>query len=103
MSLLPNLNWLYVVAILGLGILPLQPNNLQTKSADRPQGLTAGTAEKEKMKVSLAGDLPAGAPSDPLAHLRACSVMEREAQLECLEKLSRSMAPTARPAPVGDN
>ena len=42
--------------------------------------------------------------SDPVADLRACSVMEREARLECLEKLSRSIAPPARPAaPVGDN
>ncbi len=41
--------------------------------------------------------------SDPVADLRACSVMEREQRLECLEKLSRSIAPPARPAPAGDN
>src|SRR5436190_24231371 len=41
--------------------------------------------------------------SDPVADLRACSLMEREARLECLEKLSRSIAPPARPAPAGDN
>jgi hypothetical protein len=41
--------------------------------------------------------------SDPVAHLRACSLMEREERLECLEKLSRSIAPPARPAPGGDN
>jgi hypothetical protein len=42
--------------------------------------------------------------SDPVADLRACSVMEREQRLECLEKLSHSIAPPARPAaPVGDN
>jgi hypothetical protein len=41
--------------------------------------------------------------SDPVAHLRACSLMERAERLECLEKLSRSIAPPARPAPVGDN
>ena len=42
--------------------------------------------------------------SDPVADLRACSVMEQQARLECLEKLSRSIAPPARPAaPVGDN
>jgi len=29
--------------------------------------------------------------------------MEREQRLECLEKLSRSIAPPARPAPAGDN
>jgi len=41
--------------------------------------------------------------SDPVADLRACSLMEREQRLECLEKLSRSIAPPARPAPGGDN
>jgi hypothetical protein len=41
--------------------------------------------------------------SDPVADLRACSLMEREQRLECLEKLSRSIAPPARPAPAGDN
>ena len=40
--------------------------------------------------------------SDPVAELRACSLMEREARLECLEKLSRNIAP-ARPAPACDN
>jgi hypothetical protein len=41
--------------------------------------------------------------SDPVAHLRACSLMERAERLECLEKLSRSIEPPARPAPGGDN
>jgi hypothetical protein len=41
--------------------------------------------------------------SDPVADLRACSLMEREQRLECLEKLSRNIAPPARPAPAGDN
>jgi hypothetical protein len=41
--------------------------------------------------------------SDPVAHLRACSLMEQTERLECLEKLSRSIAPPARPAPGGDN
>jgi len=41
--------------------------------------------------------------SDPVAQLRACSLMEREERLECLEKLSRTVAPPARPAPAGDN
>src|SRR6476660_4403713 len=40
---------------------------------------------------------------DPMADLRACSLMEHAERLECLEKLSRSIAPPARPAPVGDN
>jgi hypothetical protein len=41
--------------------------------------------------------------SDPMAHLRACSLMERAARLECLENLSRNIAPPARPASGGDN
>src|SRR5258707_5345534 len=41
--------------------------------------------------------------SDPVAHLRACSLMEQAERLECLEKLSRILAPPARPAPAGDN
>jgi hypothetical protein len=42
--------------------------------------------------------------SDPAAHLRACSLMERAERLECLEKLLRSIEPPARPAaPGGDN
>src|SRR6266702_2219852 len=43
----------------------------------------------------------AQAGSDPVANLRACSLMERQERLECLEKLSRSIAPPARPAPAG--
>ena len=41
--------------------------------------------------------------SDPVAQLRACSLMERQARLECLEKLSRTVAPPTHPAPGGDN
>src|SRR5260370_18711075 len=41
--------------------------------------------------------------NDPVAHLRACSLMEQAERVECLEKLSRSLAPPARPAPGGDN
>src|SRR5260370_28162446 len=41
--------------------------------------------------------------SDPAAQIRACSLMERAERLECLEKLSRSIEPPARPAPAGDN
>jgi len=40
--------------------------------------------------------------SDPVAQLRACSLMEREERLECLEALSRNIAP-ARPAQASDN
>lgn len=38
--------------------------------------------------------------SDPVAHLRACSLMERAERLECLDKLSRSIAPPARATPA---
>jgi hypothetical protein len=41
--------------------------------------------------------------SDPMEHLRACSLMQHAERLECLDKLSRSIAPPARPAPGGDN
>ena len=41
--------------------------------------------------------------SDPVAHLRACSLMERAERLECLEELSRSIEQPARPAPGADN
>jgi len=45
----------------------------------------------------------AQATSDPMADLRACSLMEHAERLECLEKLSRSIAPPAGPAPGSDN
>jgi hypothetical protein len=41
--------------------------------------------------------------SDPMAELRACSLMEHAERLECLDKLSRKIAPPARPGPGGDN
>jgi hypothetical protein len=41
--------------------------------------------------------------ADPMAHLRACSLMERAARLECLDKLSRDIAPPDRPVQSGDN
>jgi hypothetical protein len=37
---------------------------------------------------------------DPLAQLRACSLMERAERLECLDRLSHAVSP-ARPAPQG--
>jgi hypothetical protein len=48
-------------------------------------------------RLSLAQDT-----TDPMAHLRACSLMEPEQRLECLENLSRNIAP-ARPAPATEN
>jgi hypothetical protein len=40
---------------------------------------------------------------DPVAQLRACSLMERAERLECLEKLSRSLAPPDRAVRGSDN
>jgi hypothetical protein len=40
--------------------------------------------------------------ADPMADLRACSLMEREERLECLENLSRNIAPV-RPIQGADN
>ncbi|MGY3614241.1 hypothetical protein [Bradyrhizobium sp. USDA 10063] len=37
--------------------------------------------------------------NDPMANLRACSAMEGPARLECLENLSRKIAPPGRAAP----
>jgi hypothetical protein len=39
----------------------------------------------------------------PMANLRACSLMEREQRLECLDRLSRDIAPPDRSARSGDN
>jgi hypothetical protein len=41
--------------------------------------------------------------ADPMADLRACSLMEQAGRLECLEKFSHSIAPPADPAPGSDN
>jgi len=41
--------------------------------------------------------------ADPVANLRACSAMEREARIECMEKLSREIAPPARPTSAANN
>ena len=40
---------------------------------------------------------------DPMAHLRACSVMERAERLECLDRLSRDLAAPDRAVEDGDN
>ena len=40
---------------------------------------------------------------DPMAHLRACSLMERAERLECLDKLARDIAAPDHPAESGDN
>lgn len=41
--------------------------------------------------------------ADPMAHLRACSLMEHAERLQCLDKLSRDIAPPDRPARGDDN
>ena len=41
--------------------------------------------------------------SDPMAQLRACTLLERAERLECLEQLSRSIAPPSATTPGGDN
>ena len=41
--------------------------------------------------------------ADPMAHLRACSLMERAERLECLDRLARDIAAPARAARSGDN
>jgi hypothetical protein len=41
--------------------------------------------------------------TDPMARLRACSLMEHTERLECLDRLSRDVAPSDRSAGSGDN
>jgi hypothetical protein len=53
-------------------------------------------------KLAIGTALAQGA-TDPVAHLRACSVMERAARIECMEKLSRDIVPADRPKSATDN
>ncbi len=48
--------------------------------------------------LEIAGSVALAQAPDPMSHLRACAVLEPAARLECLEKLSRSIAPTEPPA-----
>jgi len=41
--------------------------------------------------------------ADPMAHLRACAVMEQAERLKCLDRLSRDIAVPDRAAGSGDN
>jgi hypothetical protein len=41
--------------------------------------------------------------ADPMAHLRACSLMEHAERLECLDRLSRDIAAPDRSVRSGDN
>jgi hypothetical protein len=49
------------------------------------------------------GAASAQSASDPMALLRACSLMERAERLECLDKLSRDIVTPDRSARGGDN
>ena len=40
--------------------------------------------------------------NDPVAQLRACSVMERAERLKCLDNLSRNIDPAVGPAPASN-
>jgi len=58
--------------------------------------------------LSLAFEVASGiafaqGAADPMAHLRACTVMEQAERLECLDRLSRDIAAPVRAAPGGDN
>jgi hypothetical protein len=58
--------------------------------------------------LSLAFEIASGiafaqGADDPMAHLRACSLMERAERLECLDKLARDIAAPDRAAESGDN
>jgi hypothetical protein len=50
----------------------------------------------------VSGIVLAQGADDPMAQLRACSLMERTERLECLDKLSRHVGPSARPPPKGE-
>lgn len=58
--------------------------------------------------LSLAFEIASGiafaqGAADPVAHLRACSLMERGERLECLDKLARDIAAPDRAAGGGAN
>jgi hypothetical protein len=58
--------------------------------------------------LSLAFEVASGiafaqGAADPMAHLRACAVMEQAERLECLDRLSRDIAAPVRAARGGDN
>jgi hypothetical protein len=63
--------------------------------------------KRARLPLSIALALTSGIAlaqeaNDPMAQLRACSLMERTERLECLDKLSRAVTPSARPAPKGE-
>jgi len=52
--------------------------------------------------LAIGAALAQGA-ADPVASLRVCAALEREARMECMEKLSRDFAPADSPAAATDN
>src|ERR1700730_427813 len=75
-----------------------------SQGAQRPGATMKTAAIPLSVAFSVAGGIAfAQGASDPMAHLRACSLMERAERLQCLEELSRNIAPPAHPAPEGDN
>jgi hypothetical protein len=48
--------------------------------------------------IGVASAVAFAQTNDPVAQLRACSVLERAERLKCLENLSRDIAPAAGPA-----
>src|SRR6185436_8858288 len=58
--------------------------------------------------LSLAFEVASGiafaqGAADPMAHLRACSLMEHAERLECLDRLARDIAAPDRAPGGGDN
>jgi hypothetical protein len=51
----------------------------------------------------VGGIAPARGADDPMAQLRACSLLERADRLECLDRLSRAAPPPAGPAAEGND
>jgi len=64
------------------------------KTAAIPLSLAFGVASAVAFAQSV---------TDPMAQLRACSLMQRAERLRCLDELSHNVAPAARPAPEVDN
>lgn len=62
------------------------------------KAVTLSIALEITRSAALAQDTP-----DPMTHLRSCAAMEPAARLECLDKLSRRIAPAERPAAGEDN
>jgi len=60
-----------------------------------------GAAIPLSIVCGIASAMAFAQTSDPVAQLRACSVMERVERLKCLDDLSHDIEPTAGPAQTG--